>query len=112
MGKTKEQKRVERRRRIEHERNVRRNQPPPRYLLYVKMGTTWRPAMKFATLEAVDQHIASVEDIRKRNASDIVEAFVVDTKTQNRIRYVLPHKMTDPAMFRSGPEGVTAPGVL
>lgn len=99
MGKTKSQKQHERRKRLERERNIRQNKPQPSFVLYAKVNAGWVPAMKFFSLEEVDAHIASVEDLRKRNASDIVEAVVMNVGTRKKVRTIAGHKMDDPALI-------------
>jgi hypothetical protein len=99
MVKSKSQKQVERRKKIEHNRNVMQNQGKPRYLLYIKVDGGWKAVMRFKTITDVDKHCESMEDIRKRNASELVEANIVEVKTGKVIRHVAPHKVSDPAML-------------
>jgi hypothetical protein len=110
--KTKSQKQAERRRKIEHTRNVELNKPKPKFILHVKVPGGWKAAMKFWTMQQVDQHIANIEDLRKRNASDIVEAVIVEAKSGKRLKHIEGHAMQDPALQKptdGKPEGVTGP---
>jgi methyltransferase-like protein len=99
MKKTSAQKKLERRKKIEHLRNVEQNKPKPKFNLMVKVPGGWREMMKFYTQAQVNAHIANMEDLRKRNASDIVEAVIVEVKTKKIVAKIEGHAMTDPAML-------------
>jgi hypothetical protein len=104
MTKTKQQKQHERRKEYERQRNLAHYQPKPKYVLQVKELTGWRTVMRFFSREEVDQHVEHMEDLRRRNVADIVEAVVVDVKKKKPLLRIEPHKMTDPAIL-----GVQAP---
>jgi len=99
MSKSKSQKMVERRHRIERERNLRLNKPKPDYILYAKVEGGWKPAMTFKSPAEVNAHVASMEEMRKRNATEIIEAKIIETKTGREICHVDGHEMKDPAII-------------
>lgn len=104
MTKTKQQKQHDRRKEYERKRNLLHNQPKPKYFLQVREFNGWKAMMKFFSWEEVEKHEANIEDLRKRNAADIVEAIVVEAKTGKQVKYIKPHKMVDPAFI-----GIQAP---
>jgi hypothetical protein len=99
MAKSKAQKQVERRHKIERARNLRQNKPKPNYILYAKVEGGWKPAMTFKTVAEVDAHVATMEQMRQKNATDIIEARIVETRTGKTIRQIEGHEMKDPALI-------------
>jgi hypothetical protein len=97
--KTKAQKKLERRKKIDHVRNIEQNKPKPKFNLMVQVPGGWREMMKLYTKAQVDAHIANMEDLRKRNVSDIVEAVIVEVKTKKIVCKIEGHTMTDPAIL-------------
>jgi hypothetical protein len=104
MSKSKAQKQVERRHRIERERNMRLNKPKPDYILYAKVEGGWKAAMTFKTLAEVNAHVATMEEMRKKNSTDIIEAKVIEVKTRREIRHIEGHELKDPAILTTKPE--------
>lgn len=109
MAKSKTQKQVERRHRIERERNMRLNKPKPDFVLYAKVEGGWKPAMSFKTLVEVDAHVATMEEMRKKNSTEIIEAKVIHVKTGREIRHIDGHELKDPALMTKKFEGVQEP---
>ena len=93
LTKHKQAKVTARRNKLSKERNVRLNQRVPPYTLYISVGASLRKAMTVSSKAAVDAHLTSMEDLRKRNASDIVEAVILETKTGKQIARVEGHEM-------------------
>jgi hypothetical protein len=89
-----------RRRRIEKARNVAQNAPRVRFYLTVKLPEGWKRVMAFRTDKEVDSYVESVEDIRRRNASDIVEGKIVEIASGREIRSIAPHTMEGPDILR------------
>jgi hypothetical protein len=106
--KTKQQKQLERRKKYERQRNLRHCQPSAKYVLQVKEFNGWKTAKYFYSWEAVEKYEANTEDLRRRNAAEIVEAVIIDVKSGKPIKKIEPHHLTDPALLgaisgRSGP---------
>jgi len=100
MPKSKSQKQSERRHKIERARNMRQNKPKPDYILYAKVEGGWKPVMTFKTLAEVDAHVTNTEELRAKNAAEIIEARIVETRTGKIIRHVEGHELKDPALIQ------------
>jgi len=88
-----EKKAKERARRIKKDTNMKRNNTcKSRFMLQIKQGLKWVPAMPLRDRKAIEGYVASIEDIRMRDASDIVEGQVVDTITGRVIVTIPEHK--------------------
>lgn len=73
--------------------NIRRNNTRKnRFELQVKEGLEWKRVMFFRNREMVDGYVESMEDLRKRDASDIVEGRVIDRKKGKVILIIPEHK--------------------
>lgn len=99
MSKTKLQKQCERRNRIRKQHNIESNRRKPKFSLYVEIDGTWRSVMGFSTPAKVNAYIESVEEIRRKNTSDIVEGIIYQIGNGREVARIAPHKMTDPAML-------------
>lgn len=76
--KQRQQKRKAREREVRREANMRRNNTPHKdYTLSVLVGERWRPAMTFSTEKEAKAYAASVEDIRKRGDTEIVQGRII-----------------------------------
>jgi hypothetical protein len=89
-----------RRRRIEKARHVAQNTSKARFYLAVKLPAGWKKAMAFKTEKDVDAYVESVEDIRRRNASDIVEGKIFEIGSGREVRSIAPHTMEGPDIMR------------
>lgn len=77
--KRKEQKRANRRKRLEKDRNQRSNRARFRYRLDVKTdGGDWTVAKRFRTMQEVQVHVDETEEIRRRGDVRILEGRVMD----------------------------------
>jgi len=92
MSKTKEQKRVERRRRIQREINVKRNNTSKmRFRLDVELDGKWRKGvMGFKTVATVEGYVKGIEDMRK--GTEVVAGRIVDIHTDRIVAEIKPSK--------------------
>lgn len=110
MPKTKQQKKAQRRHRIEKQRNLLNNRGSPKFVLRVKFPEGWKPAMKFKTLDQVKAYSASMEEMRKKNTANIIEGSIVEWATGREVCHIPSHQMIDPAALpkledKPGPQG-------
>ena len=99
--KTKHQKRTERRKNYERRRNASQYKQGVKFVLRVRDNGEWKSVMGFYSMKQVDAHLATVEDLRRRNAGEIVEGMIVEVKTGKVICRIAPHRLTDPAFIGS-----------
>ena len=76
--KRKEQKKAQRRKRLDKERNQRANRARFRYRLDVKFEGEWKTVRRFKTTAEVQAHLDETEAIRRRGDTEIIEGRVVD----------------------------------
>ena len=87
-------KAAERRRRIRKEVNIRRNnlRGSPPFVLEVELPEGWKPVMGFRTMEEVRGYVAEQEDLRQKDACDIVEGRVTRRSNGKVVARIPPHK--------------------
>jgi len=90
--KRKEQKRANRRKRLQKERNMRANGARMRYTLECRMGTggDWRPVKRFRDRVEVQKHIDDTNAIRERGDTEIIEGRVLDNNHVFRVVATIP----------------------
>ena len=98
--KQKQAKRRARSKRLTKAKNRIRSAPKPRFYLAVKLEEGWRKMMTFRKIEEVDAYVEAQEDIRRRNASDIVPGQIIEIKSGKVIRTIEPHTMDGPDMLK------------
>jgi single-stranded DNA-specific DHH superfamily exonuclease len=88
----KHQKKVARRKKIDKERNQRANKSMRRYSLDVKYEGEWKRGVKtFKTAKEVNKHLDDTNEIRKRGDTEIIEGYVIDLNTMQRVAHIKPY---------------------
>ena len=93
--KRKQDKRRARSKRVAKAKNRIKSRPKPRFYLEVDLpeGVGWKKVMAFRKRVDVDNYLESVEDIRRRNASTIVQGRVVEIRTGRVVATIAPHEV-------------------
>jgi len=99
--KRKQDKRRARAKSVVKAKNRLKAKPRPRFYLEADLpgGVGWKKVMAFRKMEDVDAYVESVEDIRRRNASEIVRGRVVMASTGRVVAVIEPHEIEGPEIL-------------
>ena len=92
-GKSKSKKRSKK---ISKARNIRRNQPKPKYRLDVKLGEWCLGAKYFYTEKEMDEFLDSQSEVAQKANVEIAEAVAVHIKSGKQVRHVKPQSIPRP----------------